>query len=208
MALGRAAWALQPLYVVLEVVVGLRASMASRDYTFTDSTISDLGNTSCRMIRCDLLCSPWHVTMNIGFIWFGATLALGALLLGSRTLPGRMGASAVAVWCVSGLGSIGVGFVPVNENGDLHGLVALPIFLAQPVALLLTALSLWAVRPALGRATLVVAALSAAGVIGFAGILVADGSAALGAFERLAVWPGYVWVGVIALTPASRAPTR
>ena len=142
--------------------------------------------------------------MNIGFIWFGVTLAVGALLYGSRVLPGRTGAAAVAVWCVSGLASIGVGLVPVNEHGGLHGLVALPIFLAQPVALLLMALSLWAARPALARATLVAAALSAAGVIGFAALLAFDGSAALGAFERLAVWPGYLWVGVIAAR--SRSP--
>jgi hypothetical membrane protein len=106
----------------------------------------------------------------------------------------------VAAWCVSGIGSIGVGLVPVNEDGTLHGLVALPVFLAQPVALLLVGLSLWATRPALARATLVVAALSAAGVVGFAAILVADGSAGLGALERLALWPGYVWVGVVAVS--------
>ena len=201
MALGRAAWALQPLYVVLEVVIGLHAS---RDYTFRDSTISDLGNTSCRTIRGDLLCSPWHTSMNVGFIWFGVTLAVGALLFGSRVLRGREGTAAVAVWCVSGLGSIGVGLVPVNEHGSLHGLVALPIYLAQPVALLLMALSLWAARPALARATLVAAALSAAGVIGFATLLAIDGSAGLGAFERLAVWPGYLWVGVVAALSRTR----
>ena len=178
---------------------------ASRDYTFADSTISDLGNTSCRTVRGDVLCSPWHDVMNIGFIWFGVTLAVGALLLGSRILPGRLGAAAVAIWCVSGLGSIGVGLVPVNENGGLHSLVALPVFLAQPTALLLTALSLWAVRPTLARATLGVAALSAVGVIGFAAILTADSSTVLGGLERLALWPGYVWVGVIAVSrPAPR----
>jgi hypothetical protein len=137
--------------------------------------------------------------MNIGFVWFGVTLAVGALLLGSRILPGPTGATAIAVWCVSGLGSIGVGMVPVNENSGLHGLVAFPVFLAQPAALLLTALSLRATRPVLARATLAVAALSAAGVLGFGALLAADGSAALGVVERLAVWPGYVWVGVIAV---------
>ncbi|WP_188110614.1 DUF998 domain-containing protein [Aeromicrobium ginsengisoli] len=199
--LGRAAWTLQPLYVVTEVVVGLQAS---RDYGFTDSTISDLGNTSCRTVRGDVLCSPWHTAMNIGFIWFGVTLALGALLLGSRTLPGRTGTAAVVVWCVSGLGSVGVGLVPVNEHGGLHGLVALPVFLAQPTALLLTAFSLWAMRPRLARATLVVAALSAVGVVGFAALLAGDGSTALGALERLALWPGYVWVGVVAALSRTR----
>ncbi len=201
MGLGRAAWTLQPLYVVTEVVVGLHAS---RDYSFADSTISDLGNTSCRTIRGDVLCSPWHATMNVGFIWFGVTLALGALLLGARILPGRVGTAAVAMWCVSGLGSVAVGLVPVNENGGLHGLVALPVFLAQPTALLLTALSLWAARPGLARATVAVAVVSAVGVLGFAALLAGDGSTALGALERLALWPGYVWVGVIAVLSRPR----
>jgi len=158
------------------------------------------------MIRGDLLCSPWHTTMNVGFVWFGVTLAVGALLLGPRILPGTTGGAAVAVWCVSGLASIGVGLVPVNENGGLHGLVALPVFLAQPTALLLTALSLRATRPALARATLAAASLSAAGVFGFGVLLAVDESAALGAVERLAVWPGYVWVGVIAVV--SLRPVR
>lgn len=198
------AWALQPFYVVLEVVVGLQAS---RDYSFASSTISDLGNTSCRTVRGDVLCSPWHDVMNVGFIWFGLTLALGALLLGSRILPGRIGTAAVAVWCISGVGSICVGLVPVNENGGLHGLVALPVFLAQPTALLLTAMSLWAARPAVARLTLTVAGLSVAGVIGFAAVLAADGSAALGGLERLALWPGYIWVGVVAAVTQTRVRT-
>ncbi len=108
------------------------------------------------------------------------------------------------MWCVSGLGSVGVGLVPVNENGGLHGLVALPVFLAQPTALLLTALSLWAARPGLARATFAVAVVSAVGVLGFAALLAGDGSNALGALERLALWPGYVWVGVIAVLSRPR----
>lgn len=192
---------MQPLYVVLEIVVGLQAS---RDYSFASSTISDLGNTSCRTIRGDVLCSPWHEVMNPGFIWFGVTLALGAILLGSQILPGRLGAAAVAIWCVSGLGSIGVGLVPVNESAGLHGLVALPVFLAQPTALLLTGASLWVARPVLARLTVGIAGLSAAGVIGFAATLMLDGSAALGGLERLALWPGYVWVGVIAAVTLRR----
>lgn len=137
--------------------------------------------------------------MNTGFVWFGLTLAVGALLLGSRLLRGPVGRAAVVAWCVSGLGSVGVGLVPVNEQGGLHGLVALPVFLAQPVALVLTGLSLRATRPALARGTLAVGVLSAAGVLGFAALLAGDGSGGLGATERLALWPGYVWVGVIAV---------
>nr|WP_256372173.1 DUF998 domain-containing protein [Aeromicrobium sp. A1-2] len=181
----------------MEIVVGLQASA---DYRFASSTISDLGNTSCRAVRGDVLCSPWHGLMNVGFAYFGCTLAIGALLLGRRVLPGRAGMAAVALWCVSGLGSIGVGLVPVNEDGGLHGMVALPVFLAQPTALLLTGVSLWATRRSLARATLAVASLSAIGVLGFAALLSVGGDAGVGGFERLALWPGYAWVSAVALT--------
>lgn len=176
--------------------MGLRASA---DYSFAGSTVSDLGNTSCRQVRGDLLCSPWHAGMNTAFIWFGCTLALGALLFGSRYLVGRTGKASVVLWCISGLGSIGVGLFPVNESAGIHGLIALPIFVAQPAALLLMALALPGTRPQLARATFVVAIASAVGSVAF-GLLVGRDVAGIGAFERLALWPGYVWVSVVALS--------
>lgn len=189
-------WTLQPLYVLAEVLVGLRASA---DYSFAGSTVSDLGNTACRTVRGDVLCSPWHAGMNTAFVWFGSTLALGALLYGSRHLAGRAGTASVVLWGVSGLGSVGVGLFPVNEDATIHGLVALPIFVAQPAALLLMGLSLRRRRPMLARATFVVAAASTVGSIAF-GVLVGDDVAVIGTVERLALWPGYVWVSVVALS--------
>lgn len=172
---------------------------ASTDYSFAGSTVSDLGNTSCRQVRGDLLCSPWHAGMNTAFIWFGTTLALGALLWGSRHLPGRAGRASVVLWCVSGIGSIGVGLVPVNEDPTTHSLVALPIFFAQPAAVLLLGLSLRSTWPRLAAGSYVVAALSVVGAAGF-GVLVGGDSSVIGAFERLALWPGYVWVSVVAVS--------
>ena len=201
--LGTALWTLQPLYIVVEVLVGLQASS---DYSFARSTVSDLGNTSCRQVRGDLLCSPWHAGMNTAFWWFGATLAAGALLWGMRHLAGRAGRAAVVLWCVSGLGSIGVGLFPVNEDPTAHGLVALPIFVAQPAALLLMGLSLRSSRPGLARGSFVVAALSAVGAVGF-GLVVGSDSGAIGALERLALWPGYVWVSVMAISSILRRDT-
>jgi hypothetical membrane protein len=181
-------------------VVGLQASA---DYTFAGSTVSDLGDTACREVRGDVLCSPWHAGMNLAFVWFGCTLVVGALLLGTRVLRGRTGTAAIVAWCVSGLGSIGVGLFPVNEDAAIHGLVALPIFVAQPLAVLLTALCLRASRPASARAGYVLAALSVVGAIGF-GLTVGTDSGAIGALERLALWPGYVWVSVVAAGSVAR----
>jgi hypothetical membrane protein len=192
------AWGLQPLYVVTELVVGTRASS---DYSFAGSTVSDLGNTACRTVRGDVLCSPWHAGMNVAFVWFGCTLLLGALLLGTRVLRGRTGTAAVVAWCVSGLGSIGVGLLPVNEDATAHGLVALPIFVAQPLAVLLMGVSLRHERPRLSALAYVVAALSAVGAIGF-GVTVGSDSGVIGAVERLALWPGYLFVSVVAVSVA------
>ena len=188
-------WALQPLYIVVEVVVGLQAS---RDYSFAGSTVSDLGDTACRQVRGDVLCSPWHPGMNAAFVWFGCTLVLGALLLGRRLLPGRMGTAAVVAWCVSGAGSVGVGLFPVNEDPTAHGLVALPIFVAQPLAVLLTALSLRHAWPRTAVVGYVLAAASAVGAVAF-GATVGTDADVIGAVERLALWPGYLWVSVVAV---------
>lgn len=197
--LGTILWTLQPLYIVAEVLIGRQASA---DYTFTGGTVSDLGNTACRYVRGDVMCSPWHTAMNAAFFWSGCTMIIGALLFGSRYLPGRVGAASVALWCVSGLGSIGVSLFPVNEDPVAHGIVALPIFLAQPAALLLMGLSLSGTRPRLAAGTLVVTAVSLVGAIGF-GILAGTDSDWTGAFERLALWPGYLWVSVVAVCSAT-----
>lgn len=176
--------------------MGLRASA---DYSFGASTVSDLGDTACRQVRGDVLCSPWHAGMNLAFVWFGCTLVVGALLLGARLLPGRSGKVAVVAWCVSGLGSIGVGLFPVNEDPAMHGVVAWPIFVAQPLAIALVGVSLRSRHPRLSLVSYVVAAASVVGAVGF-GLLVGDDSGPIGAVERLALWPGYLWVSVVALT--------
>jgi hypothetical membrane protein len=176
--------------------VGLRASA---DYSFANSTVSDLGDTACRQVRGDVLCSMWHAGMNLAFVWFGCTLVVGALLLGSRLLPGRAGTAAVVAWCVSGLGSVGVGLFPVNEDAATHGMVALPIFVAQPLAIALMGVSLRHRHPRAALGAYVVAAASLVGAAGF-GLLVGDDSGPIGTLERLALWPGYVWVCVVALT--------
>jgi hypothetical membrane protein len=146
-----------------------------------------------------VLCSPWREGMNLAFAWFGLTLALGALLWGTRHLTGRAGRASVVLWCVAGAGSIGVGLFPVNDDPTAHGIVALPIFIAQPAALLLMAVSLRTGRRRVALATFVVAGVAAIGSIGF-GVLVGDDVAAIGTFERVALWSGYLWVSVVVLT--------
>ncbi|MBC7630395.1 DUF998 domain-containing protein [Aeromicrobium sp.] len=203
--IGAAVWTMQPLIIALELIVGRRASAS---YSYVDNTISDLGYTRCRMLDGAALCSPWHALMNVGFVYFGCTLAIGALLLGLRRPAGRALTASMIAWSISGLGSIAVGLVPGNENVYLHSFVALPIFLAQPTALLLLGVGLLSTHPRMGRSTLAVAALSAIGVAVFFTLVVTDASSSIGAFERLALWPGYTWVSVVALAAFSEARSR
>jgi hypothetical protein len=54
-------------------------------------------------------------------------------------------------------------------------------------------------HPHLAMLAWVVAAASTVGSAGF-GLLVGGDSGTIGTFERLALWPGYAWVSVAALT--------
>lgn len=179
---------LRPLYVVTEL---LTAAATTGGYSFADDTVSDLGAVGCAAAYC----SPRHALMNGSFVVFGVLLALGALLLAPRT--GRLAAGLLVV---SGLSSVGVGLAPVDQDAALHGLVATPLFVAQPLALLALA---WVLRGhrAVG---LGIAATAVVTVVGAVGFVVADGGAGSGVLERLALWPVLAALAVVALTLASR----
>ncbi|MCX6398889.1 MAG: DUF998 domain-containing protein [Propionibacteriales bacterium] len=182
-------WLLQGLYVVAEIVIGLQVS----GYSFVDDTISDLGATT----------SSGHTAMNAVFVAFGCSLALGAWLLRDSRPPGLLATTSLALWLAAGASSIAVGLVPVNVHSELHGAVAVWVFVAQPLALVLLGLGLRGTHRRFGWATVAVGAVSLIGSFGFLALLDADHGA--GAFERLALWPGYVWVTVIAWSGAVRA---
>lgn len=198
-------WLLQWLYVVAEVAIGLKASA---NYSFADHTISELGSTTCRVVDSTPgeICSPWHAGMNVTFVYFGFSLALGAWLLRRSRPPGALATTSLVLWIVSGLSSIAVGLVPVNQHPELHAGVAVWVFAAQPSALILLGLSLRFRHRRCGWATIAVGALSAVGSVGFLALL--DSASGSGAFERLALWPGYLWVSVLALAALRRGPSR
>ena len=192
---GAALWLVRPAYVLSEVVV---AAATTGGYSFVDDTVSDLGALGCDPAYC----SPRHAVMNASFIGFGILLALGALMLAPR-----IGRVASALLVVAGLSSIGVGLAPVDQDSGLHTLVATPLFVVQPVALLVLARVLCA-RRGLSRLLAVIGAVTAAGAVGF---IVADGAPGSGALERLALWPVLVALAAVAAAvgrdqAASRRP--
>jgi hypothetical membrane protein len=194
------AWVAQPAYLVVEVGAALATGVL---YTLRDDTISALGTTctypaavaaSASTVGAGEGCStaPW--VMNVAFVVFGLLQALGATELvrrgGRHSLVGSL-------WLVAGLASVGVGLLPVDEHPTAHALVALPVFVAQPLALLLHP------RLVTGTAVRVVGwALAAVSVTG-AGVFTAllGQWEWVGAAERAAIWPAKLWLPLAALAP-------
>ena len=93
------------------------------------------------------------------------------------------------------------GLAPLDQDGTLHALAATPLFLAQPLALLLLGRRVRPDRPRLGTALIATGALTAAAAVGF--VLSGDGASG-GALERLALWP--VLFGLAAFAWTQRRP--
>ena len=192
----RAAWLIQPGYLVAEVLL---AALAGVGYSSAHDTISALG-TSCDSPAATG-CSSAPSAMNVVFVVFGLLQAAGAVpLLRAGSRSARVVGS---LWAVAGIFSVGVGLAPVDAHPTLHSLAALPVFVAQPLALLLHAR--WLVT---GRLRLVGTALgvvAVAGAVGFGLLLGSDTWS--GAFERLAIWPAKLWLplAAVALHRARRA---
>lgn len=185
----RAAWLVQPAYLLGEVLVGVVTGVA---YSFRDDTISALGTSCTSQVVSG--CSSTPVVMNLVFIVFGALQALGALMLlrqpaGRHRLVGSL-------WAVAGVFSTLVGLLPVDDNPSAHTLVALPVFLAQPLAILLHARLMPA--GATRWVGLLLGIVAVVGAVAFAALL---GSPAwAGAVERAAIWPAKVWLLLAAIT--------
>ncbi|MDN5768608.1 MAG: DUF998 domain-containing protein [Humibacillus sp.] len=199
---GAFCWLVQPLYIVAELLV---AAGASATYSLRDSTISDLGSIGCS----PSLCSPWHPAMNTAFVVFSLLRVAGALLLFRSWPPGRWAVTATVLWVVSGVFSAAIGFVPVDQHPSLHVLVAVPVFVTQPLAVIATALAFTGTHPALTASGVMV---GLGGLVGAAGFLaVSSGPHWVGFWERVALWPAYPWlavVGAVVLTSGRSSRSR
>jgi hypothetical membrane protein len=69
--------------------------------------------------------------MNGSFMAFGVLLAGGAVLLARPLGPWVAG-----LLTVSGLSSVATGLAPLDQDATLHGIAAAPLFVAQPIALI------------------------------------------------------------------------
>jgi hypothetical membrane protein len=175
---------LRPTYIAAEVVT---AAATTGGYSFIADSVSRLGEVGCTAAYC----SPRHEVMNGAFMAYGVALAGGALLLSKQLGPWVTG-----LLVVSGLSSYATGLAPLDQDATLHALAAAPLFVAQPMALLLLGRQVRRERPRLGSALLVTGVLTAVAAVGF--VVFGEGRAA-GALERAALWPvllglaAYAW---------------
>lgn len=181
---GALALLVRPAYIATEFIV---AAATTRGYSFLSDSVSRLGEVGCSAAYC----SPRHELMNGSFIGFGALLVGGAVLL-SRPL----GPWVTGLLVVSGLSSVATGFAPADQDATLHAIAAAPLFVAQPLALIVLGERLPNDRPRLAGALLAAGVVTGTAAVAF--VLSGDGPAS-GALERLALWPvllglaGFAW---------------
>jgi hypothetical membrane protein len=213
---GGIAWVVGTLqYAICQLVV---AAAYAGPYSLRDNYISDLGNTACGPFAVPhgvpmQVCSPEHAVMNASFVVIGILTLVGAVLLRPYWPAGRLATTGVALWVLAGLGKIVVGLVPENADTGLHLLGAFNIPVGS-VAILLLSLAVRRAAPALAAFGVVVAVLGLVGtVLSTAGQFAPALQVGLGVggAERLAGWPGNLWmlvVGVLALAARPRVGAR
>lgn len=188
---GALALLVRPAYIATELVV---AATTTGGYSLLADSVSRLGEVGCSAAYC----SPHHELMNGSFMVFGALLAVGSVLL-ARPL----GWWVTGLLVVSGLSSVATGLAPLDQDVTLHAIAATPLFVAQPIALVLLSARCRKAQPALARALLMTGVVTAAAAVVF--VLSGDNGAS-GALERLALWPVIIGVAGFAWTRLRTMP--
>ena len=171
---GALALLVRPAYIAVELVV---AAATTGGYSLLADSVSRLGQGGCSVA----FCSSRHELMNGAFMVSGALLAGGAVLLARPLGPWVAG-----LLVVSGLSSFATGLAPLDQDATLHVVAATPLFVAQPIALVILGARLWGGQPRLARGLLTTGIVTGVSAGCFA---LAGHGPASGALERLALWP-------------------
>ncbi|CAN5569957.1 hypothetical protein BH23ACT6_BH23ACT6_07810 [soil metagenome] len=185
----RLAWLGQPGYIAAEVLIGAALGVG---YSFRDDTISALGTGCSSLVQQGCSSAPW--VMNAVFIGFGALQAVGAWHL-LRDRASRDHQVVGGLWAVSGSFSVLVGVFPVDSHPVAHTLVALPVFVCQPLALILHTRLLPPSK--LRSAGMALGVVSVVGAAAFG--LLLNSETWGGLTERAAIWPAKLWLALAAL---------
>lgn len=188
--IGPLLWIVSTQYFAVQVLV---ANAYVGDFSWTQNTISDLGNTACAMYSDRYVCSPQYQLMNISFIVLGVTQLLGALLFyfSSKSRRNLIG---FGFLMLAGIGTIIVGLYPENATGPMHAIgAALPFVLGNVAMLLLSA------RPGFPAWLKYYSILS--GSIGLAALILFMTKnylgIGLGGMERIVAYPQTIWMIVV-----------
>lgn len=193
LAWGAGLLLLRPAYVGLELVV---AAGTTGDYSLVRDTVSDLGALEC----LPDFCSPRHDLMNGTFVGIGLLLALGAVLLRPR-----LGRLVTVLLVVAGLSSVATGLAPVDQGTAAHALAAAPLFVCQPLALVLLGRKVRRSHPRLAAGLV---ATGAGTVVAALGFLLAGDDGGAGLWERLALWPVLFALAAAAVRISNRGLDR
>jgi hypothetical membrane protein len=158
------------------------------------------------------VCSPMHSMMNASFIIAGILTIAGALLLRHFWPRSRGTTVALVLLVVTGLGKIVVGLVPENTNIDLHLLAAFNIPVGC-VAILLLSLPSRQPNRAVSLTGIVLAVIGlVATVLSTAAEFASSSSLDLGlragGMERVADYPGSLWILMIGIIAVLSAEAR
>lgn len=206
-------WILTLLMIPAQVMV---SRSWPRPYSWSSHLISDLGATMCgiadRGARVErFVCSPAHMLANTATVLSGLLLVAGAVLLWRFWPRPRAGQAASVLLALGGVGVVGVGLVPWNQDPDLHNLFALLQAPLQWGGMLLMARATWvpAVPRILPAVTLGAVFVSIVGFVLFLGAVsggpplrIGLGTAERIAFDTLTLWGAAA--GVMLLVVARR----
>jgi hypothetical membrane protein len=189
------------------VVQFIAASAWETPYSMLNNFISDLGNTQCGMFAVPhgapmYVCSPLHAMMNVSFCATGVLTLTGVVLLWRAWPARRMVTVGLVLWVVAGVGKVLVGLAPENGDFGLHLLAAFNIPVSA-VGILLLSVAVLPTARWLGVCGLVLAVLSLIGSVlsiagEYAGPVLYFGLG-VGGTERLAGYPGNLWMIVVAV---------
>lgn len=196
--IGAVAWMLVPLSLVAEAVaVAATWVDGSAPHDLARNVISDLGAVSCTVIPYPYgdvpVCSPASGMLNIAFVVTGLFMMVGAVLASRLLRPGRSRVAAAVLWVIVGLACVGSA-VPLDVDLALHTLLSLPMVLQGP-AVWFTADALRERAPRLAGLGRIVAVLAIVGSVMM--LAVSMSGWYIGLWQRLSVWPGYLWLGAV-----------
>lgn len=186
---GALLWISSLQYFIIQLIV---ISAWTVPHSWANNFISDLGNTECGNYAGLAVCSPLHPLMNLSFVIFGITMAVGSVYLQRAFASTTFSRSAFILMMLSGIGTVMVGLFPENTISSLHVVGAFLGLGIGNLSILLLGLSLNRIHPAVRTYTIVSAMIS----LGAFALFSFDVFLGLGrgGMERLISYPFTIWM--------------